>query len=152
MKTFKSYLQENRNQAPYTPRNDYEGEMAISQLKNIAKKAETVAKMLKPESKMEAWVQSKITQADDYISTVHDYLQHTPGSVEEEMKPVARKLAGILAGLGLAGATAVGINKSTQTPKDKLVQAATENREKMLDRAQKINAERTQQMINRMRK
>ena len=141
-----------RNQAPYTPRNDYEGEMAISQLNNIAKKAETVAKMLKSESKMEAWVQSKITLADDYITTIHDYLQNTPGSVEEEMKPVARKLAGLLAGLGLAGAAAVGINKSAETPKDKLIQAATEKKREMLDRANEINAKRTQQMIDRMRK
>jgi hypothetical protein len=37
--------------------------------------------MLKPDSQLEAWVQSKITMADDYITTVRDYIKHTPGSV-----------------------------------------------------------------------
>jgi len=37
---------------------------------------------MKPETQMEAWVQSKITLAEDYIGCVLDYLKNTPGSKE----------------------------------------------------------------------
>lgn len=63
------------------PENDYEGEMALTQLKTLEEKAAKIAEMLKPDSKLEAWVQSKITVAEDYISTVHDYLKNTPDSI-----------------------------------------------------------------------
>jgi len=69
-------------EAPYTPANDYEGEMAMTQLKSVIEKATETLAMLKPEAKMEAWVQSKITLCDEHISSVRDYLKHTPGSVE----------------------------------------------------------------------
>lgn len=69
-------------EAPYTPANDYEGEMAMTQLKSIMEKASDVLGMLKAESKMEAWVQSKITLADEHISCVRDYLKHTDGAIE----------------------------------------------------------------------
>ena len=68
-------------EAPYTPANDYEGEMAMTQLKSIMEKASDVLGMMKPEAKMEAWVQSKITLADEHISCVRDYLKHTDGAV-----------------------------------------------------------------------
>jgi serine protease inhibitor len=63
------------------PMKDPEGEMALTQLKSIVEKANEIIPMLKPDSQLEAWVQSKITMADDYITTVRDYIKHTPGSV-----------------------------------------------------------------------
>jgi hypothetical protein len=33
-----------------------------------------MASMLKDDTQLDAWVQSKITKAADYIGTVHDYL------------------------------------------------------------------------------
>ena len=66
-----------------TPENDYEGDMATGELRNIISNAQKILKMLKPESKLEAWVQSKITKAQDYIDTVHDYLKNNPGTVGE---------------------------------------------------------------------
>lgn len=68
-------------EAPYTPAMDYEGEMAMTQLKSVIEKANDILGMLKPEAKMEAWVQSKITIVDDYISSVRDYLKHTDGAI-----------------------------------------------------------------------
>ena len=62
----------------YGPEEDAEGEMATSQLKSLEEKSVAISSMLKPESKLEAWVQSKITLAEDYINTVHDYLKNTP--------------------------------------------------------------------------
>ena len=70
----------------YSPANDYEGEMAITQLKAMIEKAQAVLSMLKPEAKLEAWVQSKITLADDYMSSVSDYLKHTDGAIGESVQ------------------------------------------------------------------
>lgn len=52
----------------------YEGDMAITQLKTICRHAEHLMKMLKPDADLPEWVQAKITKAEDYISTAHDYL------------------------------------------------------------------------------
>lgn len=65
-----------------TPENDYEGDMASGELRNIISNAQEILKMLKPESKLEAWVQSKITKAEDYIDTVHDYIKNNKQAVE----------------------------------------------------------------------
>ena len=48
--------------------------MAMAQLRSIAFKAESMASMMKDDTQLDAWVQSKITTAADYIGTVHDYL------------------------------------------------------------------------------
>ena len=52
----------------------YEGDMAISQLKTLVRHSEMLLSMLKPETDLPEWVQSKITLATDYIQTSHDYL------------------------------------------------------------------------------
>ena len=52
----------------------YEGDMAISQLKTIVRHADHMMGMLKPETDLPEWVQSKITLATDYMQTAHDYL------------------------------------------------------------------------------
>jgi len=54
---------------------DYEGDMAKSQLRAIIANAQQVHDMLKDNTNMAEWVQSKITLAADYISTVADYMQ-----------------------------------------------------------------------------
>ena len=53
---------------------DYEGDMAKSQLRSIIANAQTVHDMLKDDTNMAEWVQSKITLSADYISTVRDYI------------------------------------------------------------------------------
>jgi hypothetical protein len=53
---------------------DYEGQMARAQLQIIAKRATALAEMMTDEMELEAWVQSKITNAEDYVTTVHDYM------------------------------------------------------------------------------
>lgn len=53
---------------------DYEGDMAKSQLRSIIANAQTVHDMLKDDTNMAEWVQSKITLSADYISTVRDYM------------------------------------------------------------------------------
>jgi hypothetical protein len=54
---------------------DKEGEMAKGQLRTIIANAQRAHDMLKDDTNMAEWVQSKITLASDYISTVADYIQ-----------------------------------------------------------------------------
>lgn len=65
---------------------DPDGEMALTQLKNVVNKAMALTKMIQPNSKLEPWVQSKITLADDYVTTIHDYIKNTPGAVGESFE------------------------------------------------------------------
>lgn len=52
----------------------YEGEMVMSQLKGIMAHAEQLNGMLKPDTDLPEWVQSKITLAYDYLQTAADYM------------------------------------------------------------------------------
>lgn len=52
----------------------YEGEMAVTKLKTIIRSAENLMKMMKPNTDLPEWVQSKIIKAEDYITTANDYL------------------------------------------------------------------------------
>jgi hypothetical protein len=65
---------------------DHEISMARSELASTADKATAISDMLQGKSDtgnpLEAWVQSKITKAKDYITSVHDYLKYTPGMNE----------------------------------------------------------------------
>jgi hypothetical protein len=52
----------------------YEGEMVMSQLKGIMNHAEQMHNMLKPDTDLPEWVQSKVTLAYDYMQTAADYM------------------------------------------------------------------------------
>ena len=52
----------------------YEGDMALNQLATLTRCAEMIKEMLKPDTDMPEWVQSKITLATDYIQTAADYM------------------------------------------------------------------------------
>jgi hypothetical protein len=52
----------------------YEGEMVMSQLKGIMSHAQQLNGMLKPDTDLPEWVQSKITLAYDYMQTAADYM------------------------------------------------------------------------------
>jgi hypothetical protein len=61
---------------------DYEGDMAMSQLKSIIANAQRIHDMLERDTNIPEWVQSKITLAEDYISTAANYMQ---GEMSEEV-------------------------------------------------------------------
>jgi len=52
----------------------YEGDMAMNQLQTIMRHAEYLMDMMKPDTDLPEWVQSKITLAADYIQTSCDYM------------------------------------------------------------------------------
>ena len=53
---------------------DYEGDMARGQLQSIINNAQRVHDMLEDNDNLPEWVQSKITLAEDYVSTVANYM------------------------------------------------------------------------------
>jgi hypothetical protein len=55
---------------------DYEGEMAKAELRAVCDKAEKLANMLTDDQQLEAWLQSKISKAKDYIDAVYDYMMY----------------------------------------------------------------------------
>ena len=66
---------------------DYEGEMAKSELYRIIENAEELFQMLDDNTQLEAWVQSKITKAADYLNSVTQYLkyQSAKSNVDEDL-------------------------------------------------------------------
>lgn len=70
---------------------DEEYSMARSELKSIDDAVKKLMmKVGKGEGNLEAWVQSKITKAADYIDTAADYV--AGGEMEEETSPLASKI------------------------------------------------------------
>jgi hypothetical protein len=64
------HLKEAKDEQEY----GYEGDMALNQLKTLTRCAEMITDMLKPDTDLPEWVQSKITLATDYIQTAADYM------------------------------------------------------------------------------
>jgi hypothetical protein len=66
---------------------DYEGEMAKSELYRIIENAEELFQLLDDNTQLEAWVQSKITKAADYLNSVTQYLkyQSVKSDVDEDL-------------------------------------------------------------------
>ena len=80
----------------------YEGDMALNQLATLTRCAEMIRELLKPDTDMPEWVQSKITLATDYIQTAADYMH-------SEMKEEVEKPTGELKDACWTGYTAVGM-------------------------------------------
>jgi hypothetical protein len=66
---------------------DYEGQMARTQLQTILRNSTDLIEMISNSDNMPEWVQSKITLAQDYISSVRDYLQ-SKGELGEEVEQI----------------------------------------------------------------
>ena len=64
---------------PYFDHVDSEGGMAKSQLYKMAKYAMMLHDALEDNTQLEAWVQSKITIATEYMSKVKHYLEYEMG-------------------------------------------------------------------------
>jgi hypothetical protein len=68
---------------------DYEFSMARSELKTAQSAISRLLKKLNGEGNLEAWIQSKITKAADYIDTVADHMDsgESETEVNEQLKP-----------------------------------------------------------------
>jgi hypothetical protein len=87
---------------------DYEGQMARTQLQTTLRNCTDLIDMIEDDDNMPEWVQSKITLAQDYITTVRDYLQskeeleegasgYQPGWMLRQDPALAKKLKDQLA-------------------------------------------------------
>jgi hypothetical protein len=87
----------------------YEGEMVISQLKGIISHSEQLHDMLKPDTDLPEWVQSKITLAYDYIQTAADYMAT---ELDEDMAvPTNNAGGGKIAAIGVGPQGEPGVSK-----------------------------------------
>ncbi len=88
-KTFKEALRQVREEP------DHEISMARGELKATADKALELVAALEGKSDegnpMEAWVQSKITKAKDYVNSVYDYLMYNPSVAKEDFDDINRQ-------------------------------------------------------------
>jgi hypothetical protein len=65
---------------------DYEYSMARSELKTAQNAISRLMKKLQGEGELEAWIQSKITKASDYIDTVADYIDSGESETKDDVK------------------------------------------------------------------
>jgi hypothetical protein len=79
-------LKESKDAGEY----DYEGSMAKTLLQTICRNAEDIKNMLEDDENLPEWVQSKITKAEDYITTSLDYLKSTKELDEEVLDELSK--------------------------------------------------------------
>jgi hypothetical protein len=70
---------------PANEEKDHEYSMARSELDTITNATKRLKKKMKGEGNIEAWVQSKITKAADYIDTAADYIDSGESKVNEDV-------------------------------------------------------------------
>src|SRR5210317_587701 len=100
------YFKKNYDNLKEQDDKDHEISMARGELEAIADKATQLSAALQGKSDegnpLEAWVQSKITKAKDYINSVSDYMMYKPEEVKEatygwtlvsKAKDIAKKFA-----------------------------------------------------------
>jgi len=88
-KTFADALKEVRK--PKVVKEDYEVSMAIGQLKTIQDRIGKIMEFLSGKSddyNMEAWLQSKITSAEDKLNSVANYVTNNPEVNEANIPPI----------------------------------------------------------------
>ena len=73
---------------PANEEKDHEYSMARSELSTIVSAVNRLKKKMKGEGNIEAWVQSKITKAADYISAVKHYMEYLVINDQQSDAPV----------------------------------------------------------------
>jgi len=74
---------------------DSEGGMAKQQLITAAKLAIQLAQQMDSDTQLDAWVQTKISLASDYLSTVHEFLVNGEQDVDKEEETDEEVIPGI---------------------------------------------------------
>jgi len=115
-KSFADSLREVRT--PKVVKEDYEVSMAIGQLKTIQDRVGKIMDFLSGKSddyNMEAWLQSKITSAEDKLNSVANYVTNNPEVNEAKEEP------GKDGKIGPAGKIALAKEKDTDTLEAQIV-------------------------------
>jgi len=116
-KTFAQAMKEVRETKAV--KEDYEVSMAVGQLKTIQERVGKIMDFLSGKSddyNMEAWLQSKITSAEDKLNSVANYVTNNPevNEAKEEPKGTDTKI-------GPAGKLALAKEKDTDTLEKQIV-------------------------------
>ena len=82
--TLKDYTPNTPHPGNMPEEKDHEYSMARSELNTIMNATKRLKKKMKGEGNIEAWVQSKITKAADYIDTAADYVDSRESKVNED--------------------------------------------------------------------
>lgn len=95
---------------------DEEGRMAKRQLSDIAEYAAELSQMLSDETQLEAWVQSKLTKAADYIKTVKHYVEYgmEEGAYDQVMPETAPEMPKMDPMVGEIGEFPLEMDKSEE--------------------------------------
>ena len=115
-KTFADAMKEVRK--PKVVKEDYEVSMAIGQLKTIQERVGKIMDFLSGKSddyNMEAWLQSKITSAEDKLNSVSNYVTNNPEVNEAKEEP------GKDGKIGPAGKIALAKEKDTDNLEKQIV-------------------------------
>ena len=106
---------------------DDESDMAKSQLISIQSSVSKLMNMIKDNDQLDAWVQSKLTKAEDYLDSVSGYLEGESSLTENEKGwDVEKDTSEIKALMAIADDTS-----KTPTERDKARQKAYDLRSKM---------------------
>lgn len=94
--SLEAYHKKNMNEEKDEREYDYEGDMAKSDLRSIMANAKELHDMIDDADNLPEWCQNKITLAEDYISTVANYLTAEMNeeieTLEEKNKPTNPEL------------------------------------------------------------
>jgi hypothetical protein len=93
--SLEAFHKKNMNEEKDEREYDYEGEMVKSDLRSIMANAERITKLLDDDENLPEWCQNKVTLAEDYISTVANYLtaeMNEEVELDEENKPTNPEL------------------------------------------------------------
>ena len=85
-----------KNHDDLMEKKDHEKQMIRSQLSTIMNAAQRLKKKMKGEGNVEAWVQSKLTKAADYVDAAADYIDSGEGDNLEEGKIYDRLIQQLL--------------------------------------------------------
>ena len=106
---------------------DHEHSMARSEISTIISAAKRLRKKMKGEGNIEAWVQSKITKAADYLDSAADYVDSGEMKAESVESEQINEIAPLVVGAGLAAAAAAPylLKKFAKPAVDKALDNAT---------------------------
>lgn len=74
-----------KNQETFELNEDFEADMAVTELKSISDKADQLVELMREmklaaagsDVELDAWIQSKITKCNDYMNSVYDYMMYS---------------------------------------------------------------------------
>jgi hypothetical protein len=117
----------------------YEGDMALNQLATLMRCAEMIKEILKPDTDMPEWVQSKITLATDYIQTAADYMHSElkEGYYEKPASSYRRK--GDEVGGGSSKAVSVKVNHAGDEPHEEKWEPVKKVKKPVEEAVQKVD-------------